>query len=51
MSSKPLKKNFDAQWITIDMLNLKVWQQGEVAWFAMEIDYNREVQTELMETV
>jgi hypothetical protein len=33
------------------MLNLKVWQQGEVAWFAMEIDYNREVQTELMETV
>ena len=31
--------------LTIDILNLKVWQQGEVAWFAMEIDYNREVQT------
>ena len=31
--------------LTIDILNLKVWQQGSVAWFAMEIDYNREVQT------
>ncbi|MGD9852734.1 MAG: nuclear transport factor 2 family protein [Nitrospirales bacterium] len=31
--------------LTIDIVNLKVWQQGEVAWFAMEIDYNREVQT------
>ena len=31
--------------LTIDILTLKVWQQGEVAWFAMEIDYNREVQT------
>lgn len=30
--------------LTIDILNSKVWQQGE-AWFAMEIDYNREVQT------
>ena len=30
---------------TIVILNLKVWQQGEVAWFPMEIDYNREVQT------
>ena len=45
MSSKPLKKNFDAQWKTIDILNLKVWQQGEVTWFTMEIDYNHEVQT------
>ena len=31
--------------LTIDILDLKVWQQGEVAWFAMEIDYNRVVQT------
>lgn len=31
--------------LTIDILNLKVWQKGDVAWFAMEIDYNREVQT------
>ena len=31
--------------LTIDILNLKVWQHGEVAWFAMEIDYNRQVQT------
>jgi len=30
--------------LTFDILNSKVWQQGE-AWFAMEIDYNREVQT------
>jgi hypothetical protein len=31
--------------LTIDILNLKVWQKGEVPWFAMEIDYSREVQT------
>lgn len=31
--------------LTIDILDLKVWQKGEVAWFAMEIDYNREVET------
>ena len=31
--------------LTIDILNLKVWQKGEVAWLSMEIDYNREVQT------
>jgi len=25
--------------LTINILNLKVWQQGEAARFAMEIDY------------
>ncbi len=47
---KDVKQAFEEEFsmlsgLTIDILNLKVWQQGEVAWFAMEIDYNREVQT------
>ncbi len=47
---KDVKKAFEEEFsmlkgITIDILDLKVWQQGDVAWFAMEIDYNREVQT------
>lgn len=45
-----VKKSFEEEFsmlsgLTIDILNLKVWQEGEVAWFAMEIDYNRQVQT------
>jgi hypothetical protein len=31
--------------LTIAILNLKVWQPGEVAWFAVEIDYNSEAPT------
>ena len=47
---KDVKQAFEEEFsmlsgLTIDILNLKVWQQGDVAWFAMEIDYNREVQT------
>ncbi|MEX0830522.1 MAG: nuclear transport factor 2 family protein [Nitrospirales bacterium] len=47
---KDVKQAFEEEFamlrgLTIDILNLKVWQKGEVAWFAMEIDYNREVQT------
>ncbi len=47
---KDVKQAFEEEFsmlsgLTIDILNLKVWRQGEVAWFAMEIDYNREVQT------
>ncbi len=47
---KDVKQAFEEEFsmlsgLTIDILNLKVWQRGEVAWFAMEIDYNREVQT------
>jgi len=47
---KDVKQAFEEEFsmlsgLTIDILNLKVWQQGEVAWFAMEIDYNRQVQT------
>ena len=46
---KDVKQAFEEEFsmlsgLTIDILNLKVWQQGDVAWFAMEIDYNREVQ-------
>ncbi len=45
-----VKKAFEEEFtmlsgLTIDILNLKVWERGDVAWFAMEIDYNREVQT------
>jgi len=47
---KDVKQAFEEEFsmlsgLTIDILNLKVWQQADVAWFAMEIDYNREVQT------
>jgi len=31
--------------LTIAILNLKVWQPGKVAWFAMEIDYYSEAPT------
>jgi len=47
---KDVKQAFEEEFsmisgLTSDILNLKIWQKGEVPWFAMEIDYNREVQT------
>ncbi len=45
-----VKKAFEEEFsmlsgLTIEILDLQVWQQDDVAWFAMEINYNRQVQT------
>ena len=41
-----MKDEFDSvDSLDIQITDLKVWQRGDIAWFAMELDYGREVST------
>lgn len=44
---RAMKDEFDSvDNLDIHITDLKVWQRGDIAWFAMELDYGRDVSTE-----
>ena len=41
-----MREEFDSvESLDIQITDLKVWQRGDIAWFAMELDYGRDVST------